>query len=128
MFYLQLPEFKIEDVDFCFDKKQVYFTLVVGNSVVTCYMSAEEKIESFEVNIDSNPQNNIDRDFRYLVVSDTSVVVDQADIDICIVKGQTIGLTEKQRDDLNEILKEMLLWENLLMRKKLVCGTKKHRN
>ena len=47
MFYLQLPEFKIEDVDFCFDKKQVYFTLVVGNSVVTCYMSAEEKIESF---------------------------------------------------------------------------------
>ena len=57
------------------------------------------------MNIDSNPQNNIDRDFRYLVVSDTSVVVDQADIDICIVKGQTIGLTEKQRDDLNEILK-----------------------
>lgn len=105
MFYLQLPEFKIEDVDFCFDKKQVYFTLVVGNSTVTCYMSAEEKIESFEVKVDSNLQNNVDRDFRYLVVSDSSVIIDQCDIDICIVKGQTIGLTEKQRDDLNEILK-----------------------
>ena len=108
MFYLQLPEFKIEDVDFCFDKKEVYFTLALGVSTLTCYMSADVKIESFEVNIDPNPQNNIDRDFRYLVVSDTSVVVDQADIDICIVKGQTIGLTEKQRDDLNEILKEKM--------------------
>ena len=108
MFYLQLPMFFIEDVDFCFDKKEVYFTLALGVSTLTCYMSADVKIESFEVNIDPNPQNNIDRDFRYLVVSDTSVVVDQADIDICIVTGQTIGLTEKQRNDLNEILKEKM--------------------
>ena len=105
MFYLQLPEFKIEDVDFCFDKKQVYFTLVVGVSTLTCYMSADVKVEEFEVNIDPNPQNNIDRPFKYLVVSDSSVIIDQCDIDICIIKGQTIGLTEKQRDDLNEILK-----------------------
>ena len=74
MFYLQLPMFFIEDVDFCFDKKEVYFTLALGVSTLTCYMSADVKIESFEVNIDPNPQNNIDRDFRYLVVSDTSVV------------------------------------------------------
>lgn len=106
MFYLQLPEFKIEDVEFCFDKKQVYFTLAVGNSVVTCYMSAIEKIEEFEVNVDSNPQNNVDRPFKYLVVEDTSVIIDQCDIDICIVKGQAIGLTENQRDSLNERLKE----------------------
>ena len=114
MFYLQLPMFDIDEVDFCFDKKEVYFTLALGVSTLTCYMSAEVKIEEFEINVDGNVQNNIDRDFRYLVVSDTSVVVDQADIsvvvdqadiDICIVKGQTIGLTEKQRDDLNEILK-----------------------
>lgn len=105
MFYLQLPMFHIDEVDFCFNKKEVYFTLVVGNSCVNCYMSAEENIESFEVNIDSNPQNNIDRPFKYLVVENTSVIIDQCDIDICIVKGQTIGLTEKQRNDLNEILK-----------------------
>ena len=108
MFYLQLPEFKIEDVDFCFDKKEVYFTLALGVSTLTCYMSADVKVEEFEINVDGNVQNNIDRDFRYLVVSDTSVVVDQADIDICIVKGQTIGLTEKQRSDLNEILEEKM--------------------
>ena len=106
MFYLQLPQFKIKDVDFCFDKKEVYFTLVVGSSTVICYMSALEKFNQFEVNIDSNPQNNIDKDFRYLVVEDTSVIIDQCDIDICIIKGQTIGLTEKQRDSLNERLKE----------------------
>ena len=72
-------------------------------------MSADVKIEEFEINVDGNVQNNVDRDFRYLVVSDTSVVVDQADIDICIVKGQTIGLTEKQRNDLNEILKDNMV-------------------
>ena len=105
MFYLQLPMFHIDEVDFCFDKKEVYFTLALGVSTLTCYMSAEVKIEEFEINVDGNVQNNVDRDFRYLVVSDVSVIVDQADIDICIVKGQTIGLTEKQRDDLNEILK-----------------------
>lgn len=108
MFYLQLPMFFIDDVDFCFDKKEVYFTLALGSSTLTCYMSADVKIEEFEINVDGNVQNNVDRDFRYLVVSDTSVVVDQADIDICIVKGQTIGLTEKQRNDLNEILKEKM--------------------
>ena len=108
MFYLQLPMFHIDEVDFCFDKKEVYFTLAFGVSTLACYMSAEVKVEEFEINVDGNVQNNIDRDFRYLVVSDTSVVVDQADIDICIVKGQTIGLTEKQRNDLNEILKEKM--------------------
>lgn len=108
MFYLQLPMFHIDEVDFCFDKKQVYFTLALGVSTLTCYMSAEEKVEEFEINVDGNVQNNIDRDFRYLVVSDTSVVVDQADLEICIKEGQTIGLTEKQRDDLNEILKEKM--------------------
>ena len=79
--------------------------MALGVSTLTCYMSAEEKVESFEVNIDPNPQNNIDRPFKYLVVSDSSVIIDQCDIDICIIKGQTIGLTKKQRDDLNEILK-----------------------
>ena len=108
MFYLQLPMFDIDEVDFCFDKKEVYFTLAFGVSTLTCYMSADVKVEEFEINIDGNVQNNVDREFRYLVVSDTSVVVDQADIDICIVKGQTIGLTEKQRNDLNEILKEKM--------------------
>ena len=108
MFYLQLPMFFIDDVDFCFDKNEVYFTLALGVSTLTCYMSADVKVEEFEINVDGNVQNNIDRDFRYLVVSDTSVVVDQADLEICIKEGQTIGLTEKQRDDLNEILKDKM--------------------
>ena len=108
MFYLQLPMFNIDEVDFCFNKKQVYFTLVLGVSTLTCYMSTDAKVEEFEINIDGNVQNNVDRDFKYLVVSDSSVIVDQADVEICIVKGQTIGLTEKQRDDLNEILKEKM--------------------
>ena len=108
MFYLQLPMFDIDEVDFCFDKKEVYFTLALGVSTLTCYMSADVKVQEFEINVDGNVHNNIDRDFRYLVASDTSVVVDQSDIDICIVKGQTIGLTEKQRSDLNEILKEKM--------------------
>ena len=109
MFYLQLPMFDIDEVDFCFDKNEVYFTLALGVSTLTCYMSADVKIEEFEINVDGNAQNNVDRDFRYLVVSDTGVVIDQADVEICIVKGQTIGLTEKQRDDLNEILKENMV-------------------
>ena len=108
MFYLQLPMFHIGEVDFCFDKKEVYFTLALGVSTLTCYMSADVKIEEFEINVDGNVQNNVDRDFRYLVVSDTSVIVDQADIDICIVKGQTIGLTEEQLYDLNDFLKEKM--------------------
>ena len=109
MFYLQLPMFFIDEVEFCFDKKEVYFTLALGVSTLTCYMSAEVKIEEFEVNVDGNVQNNTDRDFKYLVVSNSSVIVDQADVEICIVKGQTIGLTEKQRDDLNEILKDNMV-------------------
>lgn len=108
MFYLQLPMFDIEDVDFCFDKKEVYFTLALGVSTLTCYMSADVKVEEFEINVDGNVQNNVGRDFRYLVIGDTSVVVDQADLEICIKEGQTIGLTEKQRNDLNEILTDKM--------------------
>lgn len=108
MTYLQLPEeFKIDDVDHCFESNRAFFTLVSGCSCITCYANADLVIDKYEVKVSEDIQQNKDMDFKYLVVNG-AVIIDQSDIEICAIQGQTIGLTEKQRNDLNEILKEKM--------------------
>lgn len=102
-----LPEFEIGDVDFDFETNKVFFDLVSGCVSLTCFMSGILKVEEFEVSTDSNPQNSVDRDFKYLQVAGGYFEVDRSDIDI--VSGQKLKLTERQEAQLNEYLKEEMV-------------------
>lgn len=102
-----LPEFEIGDVDFDFKTNKVFFDLVLGCLSVTCFMSGILKVEEFEVSADSNPQNSVDRDFKYLQVAGGYFEVDRTDIDIA--SGQKLKLTEHQEAKLNEYLKDEMV-------------------
>lgn len=103
-----LPKFEIDpNIEDCFDRKEVYFVLGCGVLKVVCSMKAECVVDTYSVNVDENPQNDIDRDFKYLKVGETAVSIDCSDIDL--VGGQQIELTETQIQKLNEILKENMV-------------------
>ena len=103
-----LPEFEIQsDIEIDLHGCDVSFTLSYGAVSVDCCMDGVVKTEDFEVAIDSNPQNNLERPFEFLVVSNTPVEVLRTDIDL--VDGQRIKLTEKQMAQLNEYLKEEMV-------------------
>lgn len=104
-----LPKFKVnQGVEFCFDKKKVYFVLDYGVVSVVCFMSAGCVVATYDVMPENgDPQNSVDIDFKYLKVGETEVSIDQSDIDL--VNGQKIELTEKQIFELNEYLKEEMI-------------------
>lgn len=103
-----LPEFELQsDIEIDLHGGEVNFTLSYGAVSVDCCMDGVVKTEDFDVAVDSDPQNNLDRPFYFLVVSNTPVEVLRTDIDL--VDGQRIKLTEKQMAKLNEYLKEEMV-------------------
>lgn len=103
-----LPEFELQsDIEIDLHGCDVSFTLSYGAVSIDCCMDGVVKTEDFDVAVDSNPQNNLERPFEFLVVSNTAVEVLRTDIDL--VDGQRIKLTEKQIAKLNEYLKEEMV-------------------
>lgn len=103
-----LPEFEVsKEVDFDFESNKVFFVLMCGVDDVVCSMSGILKVEEFEVSPSLDPQMAVDRDFKFLQVEDTALDVVESDVDI--VPGQKLKLTEHQRRDLNEYLKEEMV-------------------
>ncbi|MEG1232291.1 MAG: hypothetical protein RSE18_00520 [Acinetobacter sp.] len=103
-----LPEFELQsDIEIDLHGCDVSFTLSYGAVSVDCCMDGMVKIENFDVAVDSNPQNNLERPFEFLVVSNTPVEVLRTDIDL--VGGQRIKLTEKQMVKLREYLKDEMV-------------------
>lgn len=103
-----LPEFELQsDIEIDLHGGEVNFTLSYGAVSVDCCMDGLVKTEDFEVAVDSDPQNNLDHPFKFLVVSNTAVEVMRTDINL--VDGQKIRLTEKQMAKLNEYLKEEMV-------------------
>lgn len=101
-----LPEFEVTEVEQCFDLNQATFVLKHGVLQVLGYVSASVKVESFDCVANGDVENSIECDFKYLVVGDVPFDFDQTDIDL--KEGQQLKLTEAQRNDLNEILKDMM--------------------
>ena len=103
-----LPEFELQsDIEIDLHGGEVNFTLSYGAVSVDCCMDGVVKTEDFDVEVDSNPQNSLERPFEFLVVSNTPVEVLRTDIDL--VDGQRIKLTEKQMAQLNKYLKEEMV-------------------
>lgn len=103
-----LPEFDIQsDIEIDLHGGEVSFTLTYGFISVDCCMDGVVNTENFDVPVDGNPQNNLDRPFEFLVVSNTPVEVLRTDIDL--VDGQRIKLTEAQLAKLNEYLKNEMV-------------------
>lgn len=103
-----LSEFELQsDIEIDLHGCDVSFTLSYGAVSVDCCMDGAIKTEDFDVVVDSNPQNNLERPFEFLVVSNTPVGVLRTDIDL--VDGQRIKLTEKQMAKLNEYLKDEMV-------------------
>lgn len=100
-----LPEFELQsDIEIDLHGCDVSFTLSYGAVSVDCCMDGVVKTEDFDVDVDSDQQNNLERPFKFLVVSNTAVEIMRTDIDL--VDGQKIRLNEKQMAKLNEYLKE----------------------
>ena len=103
-----LPEFELDsDIEIDLHGGEVNFTLSYGAVSVDCCMDGVIRTEDFDVAVDSDPQNSLERPFEFLVVSNTAVEVMRTDIDL--VDGQRIKLTEKQMAKLNEYLKEEMV-------------------
>lgn len=105
-----LPEFEIhKNIEFSLEKKKVYFALTLGCLDVVCTISSELKTEKFDVCPQGVSSEHCQEcDFQFLEVGKTAVSVDQTDIEI--MTGQKLVLTEKQIQELNEILKgEMVI-------------------
>lgn len=103
-----LPEFELNsEIDIDLHGGEVSFTLFYGAVSIDCCMDGVVKTENFDVAVDSNPQNIVERPHNYLVVSNTPVEVLRTDIDL--VDGQRIKLTEKQMSKLNEYLKDEMV-------------------
>lgn len=103
-----LPEFELQsDIEIDLHGGEASFTLAYGAVSVDCCMNGVVKIENFDFSFDGDTQNNLDRPFEFLVVSNTPVEVLRTDIDL--VDGQRIKLTEKQMAKLNEYLKEEMV-------------------
>lgn len=103
-----LPKFVVEDVEHNFELNQVTFLLKYGILEVLGCIDAKCVIEKFDVSVSGgNVQNSVERDFKYLVVSETEVSIDQSDIDI--KSGQKLILTESQIQKMNDDLKELMV-------------------
>ena len=99
---MNISKFKVAEIDYCFDKEEVYFTLECqeGGEIV-CYVEAEIYEQAFDV---LPPSGNIEYarevDFRWLVVSgESEVKIDSSCFDI-----EKVVLTESQLKDLNDYL------------------------
>lgn len=105
---VSLPKCKInEDVDVDFEYKNVCFALEYGTDSALCRMNVDIVEEEFDVHEGGNLVACRSLEFKYAVVSDTPVYVDQSDFDI--LEGQKIELTESQIADLNEKLKNEMV-------------------
>lgn len=103
-----LPEFELQsDIEIDLHGCDVSFTLSYGAVSVDCCMDGVVKVENFDVPVDGDPQNNLEKPFEFLVVSNTAVEVMRTDINL--VDGQKIRLAEKQIAQLNEYLKEEMV-------------------
>lgn len=92
--------FKVDDIWDFQRAEKICFTLINGVNSIECEIKAKRIVESFDVPVNSDPQNNVDRDFEYLQVDCETEVLVELD---CV---QKIKLTEKQAYDLNEYLKD----------------------
>lgn len=103
-----LPEFEIQsDIEIDLRGCEVSFTLTYGAVSVDCCMDGVVKVENFDVPVDGDPQNNLEKPFEFLVVSNTPIEVLRTDIDL--VDSQRIKLTEAQLAKLNEYLKKEMV-------------------
>lgn len=101
-----LPIYKVQsDVEFCFEKKEVYFVLSHGCNDVVGAIKCKEVVKKFDVLPESgNPEHARECYFKFLQLTENVVTIDGSNIDL--VAGQKIELTETQYNELNEYLKE----------------------
>lgn len=105
---VSLPKCKVgNEIEFTFKRKEVYFVLENGCDTAACTIKAEIVIEKFDCCSGGDIENSCEVDFKYLVVSETPVDVEESDFEI--VEGQKIELTESQIADLNEKLKNEMV-------------------
>jgi hypothetical protein len=105
---VSLPKCKIgNDVEWSFAAKEVYFVLSNGSDTASCVIEAEIVIEKFDCCSGGDVENSVEVEFKYLVVSETPVGVDESDFKI--QPNQQIELTESQISDLNEKLKNEMV-------------------
>ena len=101
-----LSGFKVsDDIEMSFENNEVYLVLVRGDEQVVCNVKGKLVIENCDVCFDGNPQNSVDRDFKYLQVSDYNLEIDQSDIDL----NGKVELNEIQIDELNKKLKDNMI-------------------
>ena len=98
--------FKVsDDIEMSFENNEIYFVLVRGDEQVVCNVKGKLVVENCDVCFDGNPQNSVDRDFKYLQVSDSKLEIDQSDIDL---NGE-VELNQFQIDELNKKLKDNMI-------------------
>lgn len=101
-----LSGFKVsDDIEMSFENNEVYLVLVRGDEQVVCNAKGKLVIENCDVCFDGNPQNSVDRDFKYLQVSDSKLEIDQSDIEI----DGRVELNQFQIDGLNKKLKDNMV-------------------
>lgn len=91
----------------------VYFSLIQRDSYSESYTSslcaviqADEKVDSFAYGRTGNPEDEVDINYDLLEVAKYNVAVVEDMDEVLAVIGQPFFLTDRQRDDLNEMLKE----------------------
>lgn len=101
-----LSGFKVsDDIEMSFENNEVYLVLVRGDEQVVCNVKGELVVENCDVCFDGNPQNSVDRDFKYLQVGDSKLEIDQSDIDL----NGVVELNQFQIDELNKKLKDNMI-------------------
>ena len=84
----------------------LYFDLKNNNEIISCYCEPKSKIEAIEVTVDSNPQNNLDRDHEvFFVEVETVCFVDDFD-NVHAVRDMPFKLTGDQINTINTYLKD----------------------
>lgn len=84
----------------------IYFTLSNGEETISCYCEAKSKIESIEVDVDSNPQNNVDRDHEVFFVDAETVCFVDDFYNVHAVRDMPFKLTGHQQLVINDYLKD----------------------
>lgn len=95
---------EVGDLEVC--DGNLYFNLKHSDEAVSCYCEVKSKIEAFDVSVDSNPQNNVDRNHEVFFVDfETVVFVDDFD-NVHAVRDMPFKLTGDQINTINDYLED----------------------
>ncbi len=108
----QMVEFEISKDNIDSYLSSIYFDMEYGSLSLNLFADAIRVETKYEYQSNEDPQSSFDRDAYYFKLDKNSkVYIDGGDLDNCNLSyGQVIKLTEKQLNQMNELLEMEWKW------------------